>query len=57
MMTDDDFIQAIAECPDDDTPRLAYAAWLAEHGQPAPAEFIRVQCALAHVTAANRGVI
>jgi uncharacterized protein (TIGR02996 family) len=28
----------------DDTPRLIYADWLEDHGQPELAEFIRVQC-------------
>jgi uncharacterized protein (TIGR02996 family) len=31
----------------DDTPRLVYADWLSEHGQPERAELIRVQRALA----------
>src|SRR5262249_9563475 len=30
--------------PDDDAPRLAYAGWLKDNGDPARAEFIRVQC-------------
>jgi uncharacterized protein (TIGR02996 family) len=46
---DDAFLQAIIESPDDDTPRLIYADWLEEHGQPERADFIRVQCELAHV--------
>jgi len=28
------FRQAITESPDDDTPRLIYADWLEDHGQP-----------------------
>jgi uncharacterized protein (TIGR02996 family) len=44
MTHDDAFLQAILEDPDDDTPRLVYADWLEEHGQPERAEFIRVQC-------------
>jgi uncharacterized protein (TIGR02996 family) len=40
------FVQAIAETPDDDTPRLVYADWLDEHGDPQRAELIRVQCEL-----------
>jgi uncharacterized protein (TIGR02996 family) len=43
------FLQAICEDPDDDTPRLIYADWLDEHGQPERAEFIRVQCELARL--------
>src|SRR5262245_58863227 len=40
------FLKAIAEAPDDDGPRLVYADWLEEHGDPARAEFIRVRCEL-----------
>src|SRR4051812_26631197 len=39
-------LAAICAAPDDDAPRLVYADWLDEHGQPERAEFIRVQCAL-----------
>lgn len=35
---------AICENPDDDTPRLVYADWVQEHGQPERGEFIRLQC-------------
>src|SRR5438034_1048195 len=41
------FLEAILEDPDDDAVRLIYADWLEEHDQPARAEFIRVQIALA----------
>src|SRR5262249_41089389 len=41
------FQRSIIEAPDDDTPRLAYADWLEEQGDPDRAEFIRVQCRLA----------
>jgi uncharacterized protein (TIGR02996 family) len=40
------FLQAIIAEPDEDAPRLIYADWLEEHGDPR-GEFIRVQCALA----------
>ncbi len=40
------FLRMIAAAPDDDAPRLVYADWLEEHGDPRGA-FIRVQCALA----------
>jgi uncharacterized protein (TIGR02996 family) len=40
-------VAAIRSAPDDDAPRLVYADWLDEHGQPERAEFIRVQCGLA----------
>ncbi len=43
------FMSAIIETPEDDTPRLIYADWLEEHGQPERAEFIRVQCELATI--------
>ncbi len=46
MTHDDAFLQAIIERPDDDAPRLIYADWLDERGDPR-GEFIRVQCALA----------
>ena len=45
-MTNADFLQAILADPDDDTPRLIYADWLEEQGDPR-GEFIRVQCELA----------
>jgi uncharacterized protein (TIGR02996 family) len=41
------FLQAIIEHPDDDAPRLVYADWLDDHGDPERAEFIRLQCQLA----------
>jgi uncharacterized protein (TIGR02996 family) len=40
------FLRAIWEQPHDDLPRLVYADWLDEHGEPERAEFIRVQCEL-----------
>src|SRR5213078_3097387 len=36
-------LAAIRQAPADDAPRLVYADWLDEHGQPERAEFIRVQ--------------
>ncbi|MDB5313612.1 MAG: hypothetical protein JWO38_7814 [Gemmataceae bacterium] len=47
-MTDEQrtFLAAIRANPDDDTPRLVYADWLEEHGDPDRAAFIRVQCEL-----------
>jgi uncharacterized protein (TIGR02996 family) len=51
------FLQAILQDPDDDTPRLIFADWLEEQGDPLSstrAEFIRVQCALAGGQAASR---
>src|SRR5262245_1811153 len=42
-MTNDAFLRAICEDPNDDALRLVYADWLDEHDQPARAEFIRLQ--------------
>jgi uncharacterized protein (TIGR02996 family) len=43
-------LSAIAACPAEDTPRLMYADWLAEHGESdldrATEEFIRVSCSM-----------
>jgi uncharacterized protein (TIGR02996 family) len=36
--------RAVCEAPWDDLPRLVYADWLEEHGQPDRAAFIRHQC-------------
>src|SRR5947209_2333045 len=41
------FLQAIIEAPEDDAPRLVYADWLEDNGDPHRAEFIRVQVELA----------
>ncbi len=43
------FLQAILESPDDDLPRLVYADWLTDQGNPR-GEFIHVQCLLAGMT-------
>jgi uncharacterized protein (TIGR02996 family) len=40
-------VRAITDNSDDDTPRLVYADWLEEHGDPARAEFIRLACRIA----------
>jgi uncharacterized protein (TIGR02996 family) len=48
------FLRAIADNPDDDLPRLVFADWLDEHGEPERAEFIRVQCELARSPADDR---
>jgi uncharacterized protein (TIGR02996 family) len=49
MTSDEGFLQAILAAPDDDMVRLVYADWLEEHGDPARAEFIRVQIELARI--------
>jgi uncharacterized protein (TIGR02996 family) len=43
------FLQAIIETPDDDAPRLVFADWLDDHGEPDRAELIRTQCALVKI--------
>jgi uncharacterized protein (TIGR02996 family) len=40
------FLADIAAHPDDDTPRLIFADWLQDNGQPERAELIRLQCRL-----------
>jgi uncharacterized protein (TIGR02996 family) len=44
MSDESALLNAILAHPDEDTPRLAYADWLEENGQPDRAEFIRVHC-------------
>jgi uncharacterized protein (TIGR02996 family) len=46
------FLRATFENPGDDTPRLIYADWLDERGDPR-GEFIRVQCELARLPQAD----
>jgi uncharacterized protein (TIGR02996 family) len=46
-MSDAAFLRSIIAAPDDDLPRLVYADWLDENGDPDRAELIRVQCELA----------
>jgi uncharacterized protein (TIGR02996 family) len=45
----DAFLRDICDNPEDDTLRLVFADWLEEHGDPARAEFIRVQCEAARL--------
>jgi uncharacterized protein (TIGR02996 family) len=45
------FLRAICDNPDDDTARLVFADWLQEHGDEARAEFIRLQCEAARLSA------
>lgn len=45
MTEEDAFLKTIRAAPDDDLPRLVYADYLDERGDPDRAEFIRVQCA------------
>jgi uncharacterized protein (TIGR02996 family) len=46
MYESDLFLKRVLEQPDDDAPRLVFADWLEERGDPR-GEFIRLQCALA----------
>jgi uncharacterized protein (TIGR02996 family) len=46
MSDRDDLFRALLAAPEDDAPRLVYADWLDEHGQPERAEFVRLQCAM-----------
>jgi uncharacterized protein (TIGR02996 family) len=41
--TEEGLLAEVRDDPEDDTPRLVYADWLDEHGQPERAELIRVQ--------------
>jgi uncharacterized protein (TIGR02996 family) len=52
-MSHDAFLSSILAAPDDDTPRLVYADYLDETGDPARAEFVRVQCELAALDEAD----
>jgi uncharacterized protein (TIGR02996 family) len=46
MTQHDALLAAVCAAPDDDLPRLVYADWCEENGQPERAEFIRVQIEL-----------
>src|SRR5688572_30620965 len=46
---EESFLRTIRGEPHDDAPRLVFADWLEEHGQPERAEYIRLQCALANL--------
>jgi uncharacterized protein (TIGR02996 family) len=43
----DAFLSEICDSPEDDAPRLVFADWLEENGEPQRAEFIRLQVRLA----------
>jgi uncharacterized protein (TIGR02996 family) len=40
---------AVVRAPDDDGPRLAYAAWLEQAGRPQAADLVRLQCEYARL--------
>ncbi len=48
------FLRLICDAPADDLPRLVYADWLEEHGDPDRAEFIRLQ--VDRATRGDRGI-
>jgi uncharacterized protein (TIGR02996 family) len=53
-MTDEDaLLRAIVASPEDDAPRLVYADWCEENGDPDRAEFIRTQIELARLSPAD----
>src|SRR5262245_14653923 len=47
MSERDALFQAVLDAPGDDAPRLVFADWLDENGEPERAELIRVQIAAA----------
>lgn len=55
MTERDALIAAICANPADDTPRLVFADWCGENGDPERLEFIRLQCEL-HALIGERGV-
>jgi uncharacterized protein (TIGR02996 family) len=57
MSDEEALLAAIAAQPEEDTPRLAYADWLDEHGDHIRAEFIRVQIEIARVETLPRMVL
>ncbi len=42
-------LRTVCESPEDDAPRLVFADWLDENGEPERAEFVRVQCEIARL--------
>lgn len=44
MTQRDALLRAVCENPDDDLPRLVFADWCEENGEPERAEFIRLMC-------------
>lgn len=55
MTLEDSFLEDIIAHPDDDAPRLVFADWLEENGQPARGEFIRRQIGAARLSARAAG--
>ncbi|MFO0824094.1 MAG: TIGR02996 domain-containing protein [Gemmataceae bacterium] len=57
MSDEEALLAAIIANPDEDTPRLVYADWLDENGQPERAEFIRLQIRSANLPDSPEGLI
>jgi len=55
MSTEQSFLDAVCESPGDDAPRLVFADWLEDNGQPQRADFIRTQVRLAGMDAHDPG--
>jgi uncharacterized protein (TIGR02996 family) len=54
MNDHDALLRAIGENPEEDTPRLMYADWLEENGDPDRADFVRNQVELARIDLNDR---
>ena len=48
-------LRAVCAAPGDDAPRLVFADYLDEHGEPERAEFVRIQCELTRIESADHG--
>lgn len=57
MTQQDALYRAVCEHPDEDTPRLVFADWLEESGDPRRADFIRTQVKLTRVPESEREVM
>jgi uncharacterized protein (TIGR02996 family) len=49
VVTRESLLAAVGLDPDDDAPRLVFADWLEDNGEPERAEFVRLQMALARM--------
>jgi uncharacterized protein (TIGR02996 family) len=54
-MSEDGFIAAVLEDPSTDVPRLVYADWLEDHGDPR-GEFLRVECQLLNLPSSDERI-
>lgn len=55
-LTEAAFLVDIVTHPEEDAPRLIFADWLDENGDPDRAEFIRVQCEMARLPACGHRI-